>query len=75
MDKSIALASPPEGFTLDPVAVGDIPKEDQLRAPCASAPIVIGISLDDVLMDGVAKRVLQAKGGLEQRFNPPKTSA
>lgn len=75
MEKTIALACPPEGFALDPAPLGAVPQSEVLRPFPAINPIVIGVSLEEAVKGGVPKRVLQAKGGLEHKFNPPKASA
>ncbi len=72
MKEMIALASPPAGFTLDPIKHDRLPTEDKLRAMPALQPIRLALSLDDMVSATSGQRVLQAKGGLHLKFAKPK---
>ena len=68
MDQTIALASPPGGFTLDPIRNEKLCAPEALRPFPAVVPVVLGLSLEEITKAGSAKRVLQAKGGLDHKF-------
>jgi hypothetical protein len=72
MENTIALACPPEGFSIDPAPAGCIPKQERLIPFLSISPITIGITLEETLKGGQSTRILQAKSGLDQKFNPPK---
>jgi hypothetical protein len=74
MKEMIALASPPDGYTLDPARHDRIPKEDQLRPMPVFTPIRLSMALESIAKPGASQRVLKTKGGLQHKFNPVKPS-
>jgi hypothetical protein len=74
MKEKIALASPPAGFAMDPIKNQKAAAPEPMKPFPAATPVVIGVSLDDLIKGLPSKRVLQAKGGLDHRFNPAKVA-
>ena len=70
----IALASPPNGYALDPATNVGLPAEDKLRPMPVFYPLRLSVSLDEITKVKTVQRVLSIKGGLQLKFEHPKAA-
>lgn len=75
MLEMMALASPPNGFSLDPAKHEGLPAQDRLSAMPVFTPLRLTVSLDDITKVKSGHRVLSVKGGLHHKFKQPKAVA
>jgi hypothetical protein len=73
MKKMIAIASPPNGFALDPANNEGLPSDEKLQPMPVLYPLRLAVSLDEITK-AKSGRVLSVKGGLQLKFEHPKAA-
>lgn len=75
MNEMIALASPPDGFTLDPAKHDGLKVEQKLKPLPVFSPFKLSMSLEDIASPKGGQRVLTAMSGLQHKFKPVRVDA